>query len=345
MTAVNRRDRPRISPGLRLGGAPVSRRTGLIAALAAGGAALVAFPVVVSAPWMVNIGLFTLMYAALASAWNLVGGYAGYPSLGHAAFFGIGAYTEAIWWTHRSAGSGYGPFWTLPLVGLVAAALAVPVAWIAMRTRADVFAIVTITLLFVVQTLAFNLRGLTGGAQGLAMPVAPFAPDTFERPFYYAMLVLFAAALALSYAVLRSRLGLALVAVRADEDKARGVGVPVTAAKLTAFAVSVAVTAMAGGVWAYYLSFIYPQFAIDPLLSIGMVLMVFLGGRGTLWGPVLGAFVVAPTQQYLAYRFGASQLYLIAYAALFVVIMLLMPRGALPTWTDWRRRRTAGVRT
>jgi branched-chain amino acid transport system permease protein len=109
--------------------------------------------------------------------------------------------------------------------------------------------------------------------------------------------------------------------------------------------VSVAVTAMAGGVWAYYLSFIYPQFAIDPLLSIGMVLMVFLGGRGTLWGPVLGAFVVAPTQQYLAYRFGASQLYLIAYAALFVVIMLLMPRGALPTWTDWRRRRTAGVRT
>jgi branched-chain amino acid transport system permease protein len=312
------------------------------AAAAAGLAALVAFPLAVSAPWAVNIGLFTLMYAALASAWNLVGGYAGYPSLGHAAFFGIGAYAEAIWWTHRSAGSGYGPFWTLPLVGLVTAAVAVPVAWIAMRTRTDVFAIVTITFLFVVQTLAFNLRGLTGGAQGLAMPIAPFAPGTFERPFYYAMLALFVAALACSYGVLRSRLGLALVAVRADEDKARGVGVPVTAAKLTAFAVSVAVTAMAGGVWAYYLSFIYPQFAVDPLLSIGMVLMVFLGGRGTLWGPVLGAFVVAPGQQYLAYRFGASQLYLIAYAALFVVVMLVMPRGALPTWRD-RRRRAAGA--
>jgi branched-chain amino acid transport system permease protein len=94
-------------------------------------------------------------------------------------------------------------------------------------------------------------------------------------------------------------------------------------------------------VWAYYLSFIYPQFAVDPLLSIGMVLMVFLGGRGTLWGPVLGAFVVAPAQQYLAYRFGASQLYLLAYAALFVVVMLVMPRGALPTLRDRIRRAEA----
>jgi branched-chain amino acid transport system permease protein len=210
-----------------------------------------------------------------------------------------------------------------------------------MRTRTDVFAIVTITFLFVVQTLAFNLRGLTGGAQGVAMPVAPFAPATFERPFYYAMLALLVLALAMSYGVLHSRLGLALTAVRGDEDKARSVGVPVGAAKLTAFALSVVVTAMAGGVWAYYLSFIYPQFAVDPLLSIGMVLMVFLGGRGTLWGPVLGAFVVAPAQQYLAYRFGASQLYLLAYAALFVVVMLVMPRGALPTLRDRIRRAEA----
>jgi branched-chain amino acid transport system permease protein len=325
----------------------VRRRLGRYRRFGPGLAALVAltvlvvFPLAVSAPWLVTIGLFTLMYAALASAWNLVGGYAGYPSLGHAAFFGMGAYAEAIWWTHRTAGSGYGPFWTLPPIGLAVAAVAVPVAWVAMRTRTDVFAIVTITFLFVVQTLAFNLRGLTGGAQGVAMPVAPFAPATFERPFYYAMLALLVLALAMSYGVLHSRLGLALTAVRGDEDKARSVGVPVGAAKLTAFALSVVVTAMAGGVWAYYLSFIYPQFAVDPLLSIGMVLMVFLGGRGTLWGPVLGAFVVAPAQQYLAYRFGASQLYLLAYAALFVVVMLVMPRGALPTLRDRIRRAEA----
>ncbi|MEY9968000.1 branched-chain amino acid transport system permease protein [Streptacidiphilus sp. MAP12-16] len=300
---------------------------------------LAAFPFLVTAPWVMTIALFTLMYAALASAWNLVGGFAGYPSLGHAAFFGVGAYTEAIWFSHHGIGSGLTPFAVLPLVGLAVALAGLPVAWIAMRTRADVFAIVTITLLFVAQTLAFNLRGLTHGAQGIAMPIPPFAAATYERPFYFAMLALLALALALSYAVLHSRLGLALFALRADEDKARAVGVPVGVAKLTAFGLSAGITAMAGGVWAYYLSFVYPQFAVDPLITIAMVLMAFLGGRGTLWGPVLGAFVIAPAQQYLAYRYGASQLYLLGYAAIFVVIMLLMPRGILPTLADQRQRR------
>ena len=316
------------------------------AAIAAFLALLAGLPFVVTAPWVMTIALFTLMYAVLASAWNLVGGYAGYPSLGHAAFFGLGAYTEAIWFEHHGIGSGLAPFAVLPLVGLAVAAAGLPVAWIAMRTRSDVFAIVTITLLFVAQTLAYNLRGITHGAQGMAMPVPDFAPATFERPFYYAMLALLVFALLLSQAVLRSRLGLALLAIRADEDKARGVGVPVGTAKLGAFALSVGITGMAGGVWAYYLSFIYPQFAVDPLVTIAMVLMVFLGGRGTLWGPVLGAFVVAPAQQYLAYQYGASQLYLIGYAALFVVIILVLPRGILPTLGDrWRRRQLRTDRT
>src|SRR6185369_5497708 len=113
-----------------------------------------------------------------------------------------------------------------------------------------------------------------------------------------------------------------------------------------AFAVSVGITAMIGGVWAYYVGFIYPQFAVDPLLTIGMVLMTFLGGRATLWGPVIGAFILVPAQQYLAYDFGASQIYLLAYAAIFLIIMLLLPRGILPTLTDrlhnQHRRRQGG---
>ena len=84
---------------------------------------------------------------------------------------------------------------------------------------------------------------------------------------------------------------------------------------------------MAGGVWAYYLSFIYPQFAIDPLVTIGMVLMVYLGGRGTIWGPVIGAFILVPAQKYLAYRLGASDLYLVGYSGVFLVVILLLPRG------------------
>src|SRR2546430_3261910 len=211
-----------------------------------------------------------------------------------------------------------------------------------MRTRADVFAIVTITLLFVVQTLAFNLRGITGGAQGLALPIAPFPAASFETPYYYVLVALLAVAMGLTFATMRSKVGLALGSVRADEDKARGVGVPVTAVKGLAFSGSVGLTAMGGAGWAYYQSFIYPQFAVDPLVTISVVLMTFLGGRATLWGPVLGAFILETGQQYLAYRLGGSQFYLIAYALLFLVIMLVLPRGIVPTIAErltLRRRR------
>jgi branched-chain amino acid transport system permease protein len=288
--------------------------------------------------WVLNLLIFTLMYAAMSSAWNLVGGFTGYPSLGHAAFFGFGAYFLGIWFQHHDVTTGYEPFVILPLVGLAAALLGAPIAYIAMRTRADVFAIVTITLLFVAQTLAFNLEGLTGGAQGLSMPTPPFELARFEWPFYYAMLWLLLTSMVLTYLSMKSKVGLSLDSVRADEDKALGVGVHVQGVKVLAFSVSVGLVAMAGGVWAYYETFIYPQFAIDPIITIGMVLMTFLGGRGTLWGPVIGAFILVPGQQYLAYRLGGSQFYLIAYAAVFLLIMLLMPRGILPTIADRRRR-------
>ena len=190
-----------------------------------------------------------------------------------------------------------------------------------------------------VQQLAFNLRGLTGGSQGLTLPIPPFPLAHYEWPFYYAMLGTLCVALLASWYVRGSRLGLHLFSIRDDEDRARGIGVPVTSAKVLAFSGSAGLTAMIGGVWAYYISFIYPQFAIDPLVTIGMVLMVYLGGKGTLWGPVVGAFVLVPAQQYLAYRLGASELYLVGYAAVFLGIMLVLPRGILPSLADMQRSR------
>jgi branched-chain amino acid transport system permease protein len=296
--------------------------------------------------WVLNMLVFVLMFAVMSSAWNLVGGLAGYPSLGHAAFFGIGAYTLGLIFKNHPVTNGYQPFLWLPVVGLVAALIGWPIAAISMRTRADVFAIVTITFLFVVQTLAFNLRGVTGGAQGLALPIAPFPASSFELPFYYVLLALLALAMGLTFLAIGSKVGLALASVRADEDKARGIGVPTTGVKVLAFSVSVGLTAMVGGVWAYYESFIYPQFAVDPLITIAIVLMTFLGGRATLWGPILGALILEAGQQYLAYRLGGSQFYLIAYAMIFLLIMLFLPRGILPTVAErlrQRRRRSAGA--
>jgi branched-chain amino acid transport system permease protein len=305
--------------------------------------ALLVLPLLLSAHWLINIAVFTLMYAVLATAWNLVGGYAGYPSLGHAALFGVGAYAEAVWFNGHDVGGGYGPLLAAAPIGVAVAIAALPVAWIAMRTRAGVFAIVTITMLFVTQALAFNLHGLTGGAQGIAMPVAPFAVHTFERPYYYALLVLLALAMSAAFAVDRTKLGLSLLAVRADEDRARGVGVHVTFVKLAAFGLSAAFTAAAGAIWAYYVSFVYPQFAIDPFVTIAMVLMTYLGGRATLWGPVLGAVLLAPAQQLFAYHFGSSQLYLVAYAAVFLVVILMLPRGIVPTLAAARHRAPAAT--
>jgi branched-chain amino acid transport system permease protein len=299
---------------------------------------LVALPFGFAAPWVQNLFIFTLMYAALATAWNVIGGYSGYISLGHAAFFGVGAYAVGIFFTHVSIGAGYRPFYALPLVGIAVAIVSVPIGWIALRTRAATFAIVTITLLFVAQQLAYNLRSITDGSQGVAMPAPTFSADTYNRPFYFAMLAVLAIAMLTSWLVRGSKLGLALLSIRDDEDRARGLGVQVTLAKLLAFAVSAGLVGMAGGVWAYYIGFIYPQFAVDPLVTIGMALMVYLGGRGTLWGPVLGAFIVVPAQQYLAYRLGASELYLVGYAAVFLVVMLLLPRGILPSLRDRGRR-------
>lgn len=294
-------------------------------------AVTLAFPFVVHAAWIVNIGVLTLMYAALATAWNLFSGYTGYISLGQAAFFGLGAYTLGVAFEHYGIGSGLNPFYALPLVGIGVAVASLPIAWIALRTRHMTFAIVTLTLLFVVQQLAFNLHSLTHGTSGLMLPSPTFQIDNYDRPFYLAMLAVLLLGLAVCWVVLRSKLGLMLFAIREDEEKARGLGIRVTSAKLIAWWLSVALTAMVGAIWAYYLTFIYPESAVDPLVMIGAVLMTFLGGRGTLWGPTIGALVLVPAQQYTLLKLGASQLYLVGYAAVFMAVLLLLPRGILPS--------------
>lgn len=294
----------------------------------------IAFPFVFSAAWIVNIGVLTLMYAALATAWNLFSGYSGYISLGQAAFFGVGAYALGVTFQHVGVGSGYNPFYALPLVGAGVALASVPVAWIALRTRHMTFAIVTLTLLFIVQQLAFNLHSLTNGSTGLMLPSPSFPVSSYDTPFYLAMLAILLAGLALCWLTLRTKLGLMLLAIREDEEKARGLGIRVTGAKLLAWSLMVWLTAMAGGVWAYYLTFIYPESSVDPLVMIGAVLMTFLGGRGSLWGPTIGALILVPAQQYMITRLGASQFYLVGYAAVFMVVLLLLPRGIVPSLRD-----------
>jgi branched-chain amino acid transport system permease protein len=289
-----------------------------------------------------NIAVFTVMYVGLATAWNIMGGYTGYISLGHAGFFGFGAYSLGLMLAKFGVEGGYQPFLLVPVAGVLTAVLALFVGWFALRTRAATFVIVTIAFMFMLQLLAENLVGLTGGGAGLGFPVPPWRGADYDVPFYYAMLILALLGLGTSWWIRRSKFGLGLLAIRDDEDKAIAVGVPATAFKLTAFVTSAVLVGMIGGVYGYYVTYIYPQFVVDPLIGISMVLMVFLGGLGTLWGPVLGAVILVPAQLWLAYQYGASRLYLVLYSAVFLLVILLMPRGIIPSVREFlTRRRTS----
>jgi branched-chain amino acid transport system permease protein len=292
---------------------------------------LVAIPMLDPGSSILNYGVLTLMFVGLASAWNIMGGFTGYISLGHAGFFGLGAYSTGLLVAHLHLTGDYDSLLMVPLTGVITAALAFPVGWIALRTRAATFVIVTISVLFMLQLLATNLKWLTGGAQGLSYPIPHWDFTFYEVPFYYAMLILAVLTIAISWWIRRSKFGLGLLAIRDDEDKALAVGVPTGTYKLVAFVVSAALVGMIAGVWGYYQGYIYPAFAFDPLVSISMVLMAFLGGMGTVSGPVIGALLLKPAQLLLAYYVGASRLYLLMYAAVFLVVIQFLPQGIVPS--------------
>jgi branched-chain amino acid transport system permease protein len=304
-----------------------------------------ALPFIAPDPATTNIAVFTVMYVGLATAWNIMGGYTGYISLGHAGFFGFGCYALGLLVAHLGVPGGYLPFLLVAAAGLITALFALPVGWIALRTRAATFVIVTIAVMFMLQLAAMNLIGLTGGTGGLAFPTPPWRGGFYNLPFYYGMLALAIVALATSWWIRRSKFGLGLLAIRDDEDKALAVGVPTRAFKLAAFVISAALVGMIGGVYGYYVTYVYPEFVIDPLIGISMVLMVFLGGMGTLSGPVLGAILLEPVQLWLAYTFGASRLYLVLYSAVFLAVILLLPRGIVPSVKDLLAARLRTVRT
>ena len=294
------------------------------------------FPVFYPNPATLSIALVTLMYVGLASAWNILGGYAGYISLGISAFYGIGGYTFAIFLHGINAAPGYGPFAWVPLVGVFTAIVAVPLGWAACRTRHAVFVTVTVAIMFFIQLLAENWTGLTGGSTGYGFPIPKWSADYYYKPFYYAMFAVVGFAVFVSFVVRRSGFGLGLMSIRDDEDKAEAIGVPTTRYKVIAFSISAGLAGMIGAIFTYSVLYIYPQNAVDPLISMGGVLASFLGGAGTLLGPVLGALILAPAQSELSYYVN-GQLYLILYGGLFLLIMRLMPRGILPSVSELAR--------
>lgn len=294
----------------------------------------IAFPFLFTNPTYSTIGIFTLAFAAAATGWNIFAGYTGYIALGHAAFFGIGGYTLAILCQRWHITGAWTPFWLMPLAGLVAAIFAIPLGAIALRTRRHTFVVVTIAIFFAVQLMSYNLRGLTNGSTGLDFPlILEWGADVYNLPFFYAALLLTLVALGVSWFVRNSKFGLGLLAIRDDEDRARGLGVRTGWSKLIAFVISAFFTGVAGALLSYYIGNVQPTFTFDALYDVAIALMVFMGGIGTLAGPILGALVLESAQQYMAMQFtqGNGGVYLIVYGALFLAVILLLPQGIVPS--------------
>jgi branched-chain amino acid transport system permease protein len=325
--------------GRPTGPARLPRRWLIAGGLVVGAAVVAVFPLVFTNPIASQYGVVTLIFVIVASAWNLFSGYSGYLSLGHAIFYGTGAYFLAVAakdWNLTAAAI----FWLLPLAGLVAAIIAIPVGLVALRVRRHTFVVITIAFFFIAQLSASNLS-VTGGSSGTLVPVPNWDPATYNNPFYYLAALLAAGTIAASWLIRRSRFGLQLRAIRDDEDRAAGLGVRTMPVKLTALVISAFITGMAGGLWVYFIGQAIPQFVFDPLFDLAIVLMAFFGGLGTIAGPVLGALVLEPTQQYLTSTETNGYQSQILFGALFLMVILFLPRGVLPTGAEYLSRARA----
>lgn len=306
-------------------------------------AALTLFPALLVAVGGSNyylfIVMFTLMYVALASSWNIIGGFAGYISLGHNVFFGLGAYFTGLLFSSY----GLSPFLTAPLAGGVAILLGLVVGLITLRTRGPAFIIATIALTFVVR-LAFENWELAGGTNGLALPPPPYDPRFVLIPFYYGMLVAAVGAVYLAYRIRHSTFGLGLQAIADDEVRAEVAGVPTSLYKILAFGASAFFVGMAGALWGYQLTYLKPSAFFAVLTSANMVLMAVVGGRGTIAGPVLGAFVMVIAQEIFVTYFGATELNVAGTGLFLLIVLLFFPEGIVgtlrrvgrcPWWLNW----------
>ena len=300
------------------------------------------FPLVFTNATVTTIAVDTLIFAASAVAWNIFSGYSGYISLGQAVFFGTGAYTVAIaaraW--HLT---GDTVFALLPLAGVLAGVLAVPLGLIALRVRRHTFVVITIAYFFIAQLTVTNLS-VTGGSSGILAPSPNWDAATFNNPFYYIALALLVITTLASWLIRGSRFGLQLRAIRDDEDRAAGLGVRAMPVKLTAFVISAVVTGMAGGLWFYFIGQALPQFAFDPFFDLLVVVMAFLGGLGTIAGPILGALIIEPGQQWLTLQYTNEYLSEILLGVLFLLVILFLPRGIIPTAAELTAKFRARLR-
>lgn len=282
------------------------------------------YPVVFSS--YITVALTVLMFTGWASSWNILGGWAGQLSLGHATFVGLGAYFVAI----GSSQFGLAPWWAILIGMAVAAVLAFFWGKLTFGLRGPYFSLSTIAIAEIIRLIAINEGWLTGGASGVFIDTLPepFGLDLFDKTVqYYLMLIYAVLTIGITIFLSTRKFGYQLKAVRDNEEAAMAAGINPTEIKLKAFVLSAVLTALGGGVYGIFLSFIEPHIIFNLLLSIQIALTVIIGGRGTVWGPAVGAALLIISGE--VFRTVFEQANMLVYGVLILIVILVLPKGVV----------------
>ena len=278
-----------------------------------------------------RLGALVLLAAIGASAWNILGGYAGPISVGHSVFFGAGAYAAIAGYTHF----GLPPIAGAPIGAFVAVAIAALIGVPTLRLSGHYFSMATIAVAELSRVLVTNWEFL-GGAQGLSGPAVPRTvldlSFTSAMPYYYLFLVVLGVLLFVTWRIENSRMGFYLRAIKDNERAARSLGVSAGRYKLYAYMLSAGATAVAGSLYATMFGFIDPESGVGILISVKMLIMAALGGAGLLFGPLVGALILVPLEEISNSLLGGkgAGLTFVAYGAIIVIIARFLPGGLLP---------------
>lgn len=283
-------------------------------------------------PWFnipvyyVSLLFMVFLYVVLSTSWNFIGGYAGYLSFGHVAFFGIGAYSTAIMMNAFSLTPVLTILSSIP-AGLIAALIAIIIGYPCLKLRGPYFAVITLCFAFVVELGVKNLNFL-GGADGLWLKSMELPINITRGILFEVMLVLMIITIGASLWVNRSKFGAGLRAIKEDEEVAQTLAINAPKLKILAFALSAFFPGVAGGMYAYYLTYIHPDIVFDVNMSILIVLMALFGGGGTLFGPIIGAVILTLVNEGLS-TFVMAELARIIYGCLFIIVIIYMPNGIM----------------
>jgi branched-chain amino acid transport system permease protein len=306
-------------------------------------ALVIAYPLLFSTPFQQRLGALVLLYAIAASAWNVVGGYAGQVSVGHVVFFGCGAYAAMGAYTHL----GWSPLLGIPIGVVVSVVIAAIIGVPTLRLSGHYFSMATIAVAELVRLIITNTPFL-GAAVGLSGPTVP--RNVFDisfisaLPYYYLFLAVLIATLAITWWMARSRMGFYLRAIRDSERAARSLGAPASRTKLYAFMLSAGLTSVAGALYAMMFGFVDPESGLGLLISVKMLIMAALGGAGLLFGPLVGAAILVPLEEISNSLLGGkgAGLTFVVYGAIIVLLARFQPGGILTLihrWSERSRRR------